>query len=209
MVFVNASQLKPNDQLREMARSQLAGRWGIAILTCFLYFVIIVILNSIKDVGSLATTLVSGSFALGLSMFFVTFPRGGTPDISQLFAGFKRFLPALGLSLMIGLLTFLWTLLLIVPGIIAALRYSQAFYIMNDNPDIGVMDAIRTSKEMMDGQKMKLFLLQLSFIGWFLLGCITFGIAMLWVYPYFLAAMANFYEDLRQASSSTGDPFKD
>nr|WP_275984021.1 DUF975 family protein [Paenibacillus hamazuiensis] len=186
--------------MRAKAREQLKGRWGVAILTCFIYVVIVSIVNAIPYIGGLAVFLMSGAFALGLVVFFLNFPRGGKPEVVQLFSGFDRFWPAFGLAFMVGLFTLLWTLLLIVPGIIAAYRYSQVFFIMNDNPNIGIMDAIRASSEMMQGQKVKLFLLQLSFIWWFLLCLVTLGIGFLWLYPYVMTATANFYEDLKRAS---------
>lgn len=204
MAYVDESRLRPNQQLREMSRGQLSGRWGKAILAFVVYAVIVSIINAIPYVGGLAAFLVSGAFSLGLAAFFLNFPRGGDPRVEQVFSGFERFWPAFGLAFMIWLFTLLWSLLLIIPGIIAAYRYSQAFYIMNDDPDIGVMEAIRTSGELMKGQKGKLFMLHLSFFWWFLLCLITCGIGFLWLYPYVMTASANFYEDLKEASGGLG-----
>jgi len=97
--------------------------------------------------------------------------------------------------------TLLWALLLVVPGIIAAIRYSMAYYILNDNPEIGAMDAIRRSKEMMEGHKMRFAEMWLSFLGWFLLGIFTFGLGMIYAIPYYRAAKANFYLDLKESCS--------
>jgi uncharacterized membrane protein len=87
--------------------------------------------------------------------------------------------------------------------IIASYKYALAFYILNDNPGIGSMGALRASKEMMQGYKAKLFLLHLSFIGWVILGIIALLIGLLWVTAYMSTAQANFYENLKQASGST------
>jgi uncharacterized membrane protein len=95
--------------------------------------------------------------------------------------------------------TILWAFLLIIPGIIAALRYSMAYYIMNDYPEISAMEAIERSKELMDGQKMRLFMLCLSFIGWFFVGIITLGLGFFYLMPYWNATVANFYEDLKHS----------
>lgn len=200
MVHADASKLRPNQQLRAMAREQLSGQWSRAILACFLYYVIVTIISMIPFIGGLAVFFMSGAFSLGLVMFFLNFPRGGSPRLEQIFSGFPRFWQAFGLMLMISLFTFLWSLLLIIPGIIASYRYSQAFYILNDHPHIGIMEAIRASSDMMRGQKGKLFMLHLSFIGWFLLCLITLGIGFLWLCPYMMTAAANFYEDLKEAS---------
>lgn len=93
-------------------------------------------------------------------------------------------------------------IVLFIPAIIAQLRYSMAFYVLYDNPEISPMDAINKSKEMMKGCKGKLFLLYLSFIGWALLSLLTLGIGMLWVASYLKTSEANFYENLKKLSYS-------
>ena len=92
---------------------------------------------------------------------------------------------------------FLWALLLIIPGIIAAIAYSQTFYILAEDDTIGSMDALRKSKEMMIGYKWKYFCLGLRFIGWALLCVLTLGIGFLWLSPYIQVSYAKFYEDLK------------
>jgi uncharacterized membrane protein len=95
-----------------------------------------------------------------------------------------------------GLLIILWSLLLVIPGIIAAYRYAMASYIMAQNPEIGALDAIERSKAMMNGNKLRLFCLQLSFIGWMLLSALTLGIGYIFLRPYMQAAYAAFYLDI-------------
>lgn len=97
-----------------------------------------------------------------------------------------------------GSLVSLWVAMfaMIIPGIIAAYRYLLTGYIIAENPQIKVKDALRRSAELMKGNKWRAFCLNLSFIGWFLLGMLTFGIAMLWVSPYVSAAQASFYREL-------------
>ncbi len=85
-----------------------------------------------------------------------------------------------------------------IPGIVAALSYSQAFYILAENPGIGALEAIRISKRMMYGYKGKLFLLYLSFIGWAILSALTLGIGYLWLIPYVSTTLANFYEEVKR-----------
>lgn len=101
-----------------------------------------------------------------------------------------------------SLFTFLWTLLLVVPGIIKAISYSQTLFIAIDNPEISANDAIDKSKEMMNGYKWKYFLLALSFIGWIILGIFTLGIGFLWIIPYISIANAKFYEDLKNQTTA-------
>ena len=93
---------------------------------------------------------------------------------------------------------FLWSLLLVVPGIIKGYAYSQAFYLLNDNKKLGYKEALEESEKMMDGHKWELFVLQLSFIGWSLLAVLTCGIGFLWLTPYMNTTLANYYEDLKK-----------
>lgn len=143
--------------------------------------------------------LIDGPLLLGLSRFFLKICRKEDAQIKDLFfafTNFKYFINALSLSLLSILFIFLWTLLFIIPGIIAALKYSMALYIMSDNPEIDAMDAINRSKDLMDGNKSRLFTLYLSFIGWSLLSMFTLGIAGIFVTPYFNTAHCEFYEEL-------------
>ena len=95
-------------------------------------------------------------------------------------------------------IVFLWSLLFIIPGIIAAIRYSQAFLIKLDDPDLSATECIDKSKEMMNGHKMDYFLLILSFIVWFILGVFTCGILYLWLIPYYSTTICNFYNEIKK-----------
>lgn len=100
------------------------------------------------------------------------------------------------LNLLIALKVFAWSLLFVIPGIIAAYRYSMATYIMAENPTITPTEAIERSKALMDGRKGDLFCLDLSFIGWALLTVLTAGIGALWLTPYMAVSRAAFYRSL-------------
>lgn len=195
---INNELIKDNSELRMAARRQLRGKWGAVVLLCFV-FSIINSLSGIPYVGILISILISGALMLGLVSCFIKIVRDESFKIENLFDGFKNFGSALLLQLLTGVFVFLWSLLLLIPGIIAAYRYSMAFYILNDKPEIGAMDALNKSKEMMKGFKWKLFCLHLSFIGWALLCILSLGIGFLWLVPYVKAAEANFYEDLKEA----------
>ncbi|MCK8624570.1 DUF975 family protein [Apilactobacillus xinyiensis] len=112
----------------------------------------------------------------------------------------KYFWGTIFIGILSYILTVLWTILLIIPGIIKSLAYSQAIYIYRDAADKGehlsYMDAITKSRQLMDGHKWEFFVLQLSFIGWHLLVIVTFGLAALYVTPYYNLTMANFYDSL-------------
>ncbi|MBB6734301.1 DUF975 family protein [Cohnella zeiphila] len=186
-------------ELRFRARASLRGNWTGAVLTTLLLYVILFViglLNSIPLVGWLAELLLTGPLMLGMYAYYLELVRSNRSDTATLFTGFSQFVDAFLLYLLIAIFVFLWSLLLVIPGIIAALRYSQAYYILRDHPSIGALEAIRRSKEMMKGNKGRLFVLSLTFIGWLILGSIPFGIGLLWVYPYMITTFVHFYEEI-------------
>ncbi len=181
-----------NSEIRAYARRSLKGKWGSSILVCLVYTLIIGVCGELSFIGSIINLLIAGPLHYGLSKYFLQLNRGREASISNLFDGFKpMFVPALLTMLLTGIYVFLWSLLLIVPGIIAALRYSQAYYILNDQPELTASEAIRTSAQMMSGHKWKLFLLYLSFIGWFLLSLLSLCIGFLWIILMFKRLQPN------------------
>ena len=120
--------------------------------------------------------LVTGAFTLGITLFFLAMFRKQLVSVGDMFLGFERFGKALGLFLFQSLFIFLWSLLFIVPGIIAGIRYSQAFFILADDPTKGIRQCMDESKVMMKGNKAKYFCLSLSFIGWLILSSIPAGV---------------------------------
>lgn len=129
-----------------------------------------------ETMSLLYTLLVSGPFAYGLAIFFLALFRRQQSEIQQVFEGFEQFGKTLGLFFYILLFVILWSLLFIIPGIIAGIRYSQAFYIMVDHPEYSISQCVDESKMRMQGNKGKYFILNLSFIGWALLFSIPTGI---------------------------------
>jgi len=186
-----------NKDLMIQARESLKGNWGLAVGTFFIYLLITGAVQSIPSVGKLAMSIVAGPFALGLSIFSLTLARKQDARIEQVFDGFKHFGTALVSYLLMVIFIILWTLFFIIPGFIAAIAYSQIFYILAEDDSIGAMDALRKSKAMMYGYKWKLFFLGLRFIGWILLSILTLGIGLLWVLPYLQVSYAHFYEDIK------------
>ncbi len=120
--------------------------------------------------------LFAPALSIGLNTYFLMLHKSENPPFSLLFSRMHVWLRCLGLMLLMGIFIFLWSLLLVVPGIIAAYRYAMAPFLMAENPDIDAFEAIRRSKEMMDGHKARLFSLHLSFIGWALLAVVGVGI---------------------------------
>ena len=148
----------------------------------------------IVTVLALIQLLIGGAVELGLKRYNLDLlTHENPPAFATLFSRFCIWGRAFGLRFMTSLLIFLWTLLLIIPGIVASYRYALAPYLMAENPDMGVMEAIARSKELMKGNKWRLFCLELSFIGWHLLCMLTLGIGYLWLAPYRNAAETAFY----------------
>jgi uncharacterized membrane protein len=210
--------IQPNTALRACARQQLKGVWGEMAFTFFVYGLILAPSNIFATLYSLhqqypsipsftgvyavlaiAAFLASGPFSLGFAGYFMRRVRGEEIRLTNIFEGFYRFLPSLLLMFLTSLFIGLWSLLLIIPGIVKSFSYSMVFYIMRDNPEIEPLDAIDKSKIMMKGYKGKLFLLMLSFIGWMFLALLTLGIGLLWLNPYMYLSIANFYENLKQS----------
>jgi uncharacterized membrane protein len=143
--------------------------------------------------------ILGGFLSFGLARVFLQLVRGQKDkvEIGDLFSGSEHFGSLLVLNLLIGLFTFLWSLLFIIPGIIKSYAYSMAFYIKHDHPEYDWKQCMDESQRYMKGHKWQLFCLDFSFIGWILLGALCCGIGTLWVTPYQYAARANFYENLK------------
>lgn len=215
-----------SSDFRERARQMLRGKWGLAILTSFVASILggLLIQSSVNinlnldeellrkipevvrifllELFSAGTTLnfvhfiLGGTVALGYCKFLLNLHDNKPAEVKDLFSQFDRFADGFVLHLLTWLYTFLWGLLLVIPGIVASYKYAMAPFIMLENPGMKPKDAITASKELMDGHKMELFFLDLSFIGWELLNLLTLGIGSFWLDPYMNASRAAFYRNL-------------
>ena len=186
-----------NAILMQQARETLRDKWGLAVGTFFVYLLITGVLQSIPVLGTIGSLILSGPLILGATLFSLSLSRNQEATFEQIFKGFDNFAIALPAYLLMLLYIVLWMLLLIVPGIIAALSYSMTFYIIADDNTISAKDALKKSKAMMQGNKWKLFCLGFRFFGWFLLCILTLGIGFLWFIPYVHVSMAKFYDDVK------------
>ena len=191
------------------ARRNLENKWETAIVAVLLGVLVFAAIDAI-----FGKTYISGGFfifclrlifqgpiSLGMVMFFLSLSRATNPQASLIFKGFDNWISAFLTLLAMSILIFLWTILLIVPGIIATLSYNMTFFILADNPDLKPLEALRRSKHMMQGHKMELFMLNFSFIGWLFLSVITCGILfILYVGPLYYATITEFYESLQEIS---------
>ena len=185
-----------NEQIRREARELLQNKWGSLVLVWLILYAISS-LAPMTGIGGIVPLLVGGPFALAIATIFLKLTRREDFRIEELFDGFKDFSRTLVAYLLVALYVFLWSLLFIVPGIIAGIGYSMTFYIMAEDPKIDAQVAMRKSKDMMYGHKTEFFMLMLSFIGWFLLACLTFGIGLLFLSSYTTMASTIFYQRLK------------
>jgi uncharacterized membrane protein len=198
-----------NVVLMRMAKESLRNKWALAIGTFFVYGLIIGGLqfnysyfnmfggHLITPFTGIISLIIGGPLTLGLAIFSLAISRNQEARFEQLLKGFNNFGTALGAYILIGIFTLLWSILLIIPGIIAALSYAMTFYIIADEPSIQIMDAIDKSKKMMYGYKWKFFCLNLRFFGWGLLCILTLGIGFLWLLPYMEISFVKFYDDIK------------
>ncbi|MBX9137950.1 MULTISPECIES: DUF975 family protein [unclassified Clostridium] len=192
-------------QLKSRAKEQIRGKWGVAIGTVLFANIILEVdfaYRVTSELGAeglsysinLIALLLGGVISVGLCRFLLNMATGREEArFDNLFSGFNIYLKTLGLNILITLAVVAGTLLFIIPGIIVSLMFSQAFYILSEDPSKSITQCISESVNLMTGHKWELFYLELTFIGWWLLAVITLGIAALWVSPYQKLTEANFY----------------
>lgn len=197
--MIDRSEIKYN------SREQLRGNWPIAIAATFLVSFLLGLQfnyrsNEILDLGfvrfsvNIISLLFTGVLTTGLCRFLLNIAtKVKRPGFEDLFYYFKIYGKTLGLNLIITVAVAIGTMLFVIPGIIIGLIFSQAFYILAKNPEKSIGEVLGQSASMMNGYKMDLFILELSFIGWWLIGLITCGIGFLWVVPYVRVAETNFH----------------
>ncbi|MDV7767035.1 DUF975 family protein [Peribacillus sp. CSMR9] len=216
-------------ELKRKALHSLGGKWGVAVSLMLLLFLINFILPLIVEVigsggfsqwfmqeetpvwSNIFSTLLSIALipvTISTTWFYLKLVREGNPDIPEVFAIYKdgkTSFKLIGASILQAILIFLWSLLLIIPGIIKSIAYSQVFFLLKDHPEYTVLEAITESKKRMKGLKWKYFLMHLSFIGWGILCMFTMTIGFLWLFPYIGTTLAAFYNELIVPQEDTED----
>ena len=124
--------------------------------------------------------------------------QGHEMSIASLFDGFSFAGKVILLNIAMGIIIFLWSCLFVIPGIIASYRYRFALYNLCDNPEMGVMEALRMSKVQTNGYKMELFVLDLSFLGWSILCSLTMGILSIWIAPWITQTDIGYFEEIKR-----------
>ena len=196
--------MKTNQDYKNAALAALKGHWGPAVLFSLVFFCIATVASFFEpttaSILQLAITIcVVLPLGVGAYNAFRNLLFGQSDDfIAGAFRiGFNNWSRNVGGMLLMTIYTVLWTLCLIVPGIIKSFSYALTPFILNEEPELSADEAIELSMKMMDGHKMELFLLYLSFIGWYLLALLTCGIGFLWLMPYVYTSQAAFYEDVK------------
>lgn len=185
-----------NSTITKVARADLKGKWNFFVKLTLLCLAVTLIISLPKG-GDAAAFIVDGPIALGVAFVYLRFIRKEKYEFDDLFDGFKHFGIACATYLLMVAFILLWALLLIIPGIIAALAYSQTFFLLADDLSLRPLEALKKSKDMMMGYKWQYFRFLCRFIPWFILAIIPVGIGLLWFIPYFVTAQAHFYEKLR------------
>jgi len=208
--------MKTNKEYKDSALAALKGNWEIAVVTTLIYIAIATLISGASNIPSLFGTADKAMGWLGgtgsIFSILIVLPLGygymnsvrflyesqNRDMINNMFQlPIKNYAHVLFTMFLMAVKIFLWSLLLIIPGIVKTFGYAMTPYILADNPEMSALDAIHESDRMMKGHKFDLFYLYLSFIGWFFLSILTCGIGFLWLEPWTSAAVASFYEDLK------------
>ena len=212
-------------ELRAIARENLQGNWGISVGVALVaallggmvtgsgnisfqfnentvrnlppvFWGFLLPFVSVVGLLGLAMFIIGGVVELGYAKFLLKQHDKKELVFSDLFSQFNRFGTGFAQRFLRTLYTALWTLLFVIPGIIKSLSYAMTPFILEDHPELTASEAINRSKKLMDGHKMDLFILSLTFIGWDILSALTFGIGFLFLNPYRNAAYAAFYRNI-------------
>jgi len=214
-------------ELKSVAKEQIQGNIGILFICKLIVFFIVVVASSLPTitpflsvspvlagligfVGSFATIILVPPFMLSFAMIYLKLREGQSPVVGHIFNGYSIMGKSIWLYILMQIFIFLWSLLLLIPGLIKAYAYMLSFYILAENPGMTAREALRESKRITKGYKWSLFVLGLSFLLWALLGIITFGIALIYVIPYYEATFANAYKKIQaEQAENPEQPFEE
>lgn len=215
--------MKKNQDYKNEALAALKGNWAQAVVATVIFLLLCVAfaapswvanmvlmgqlplnltsqtMNILSWVGSPFMLLIFYPLSVGyMQAYDLHLTQGDNAFTVNTFRlAFSKWLRNVWAVLLVAIFTFLWTLLLVIPGIVKGLAYSMTFFIIRDYPELSVNQAINLSDKMMKGRKFDFFYLNLSFIGWMLLSVLTCGIGLVWLCPYMYASYASFYQDVK------------
>lgn len=205
--------MRSNKEIRLIARQELKGFWTMPVLAMLVYTLVSSACsapNVLSNVGPVSFRVFFGmlTFAIeilvliplqyGFYLAYLHFLREDKEDtVEQIFCGFKTYDRSIAVTILYTIFIFLWSLLLVIPGLIKALSYSMTFYISKDHPELSANECIDRSIDMMKGHKAQLFWLFMGYLGMVILSVFTLFIGLLWVQPYYQVCKAAFYENLK------------
>lgn len=215
--------MKSNQYYKNEALSALRGNWANALVATIIFIALALFFSSNDAINSYYQRIVINPF-IGYSLSFVSLfvllplavgysnsmrvllETGDNRLTNNSFSlGFGNWLHVVWGMILSTIYIFLWTLLLIIPGIIKSYSYALTPYILVEHPEMSANEAIEESMRLMDGHKFDLFYLQLSFIGWAILSILSLGLGFFWLIPYQMTAQAAFYRDIKNEAMPLQD----
>ncbi len=196
--------LNSRAEIKQQAKLALHSNYGYALGLTLLFGALLAVLSAFSF--GIAALILTGPLTASLLWGLLSLYRGLPCSIGDAFnRGFDNIGRKIGGWLWMQLFILLWSLLFWIPGIVKSFSYAMTPYILVDLPDVTAKDALRLSMRMMQGHKMELFVLQLSFLGWMILGLFTFNLlTLLYTMPYMQLSTAGFYDNVKQDAINRG-----
>ena len=211
-----------NREYKEAALEYLKGNWPAAIIASAIYFVVLwLVIGSqytpalmgntigvdaaVSGSGFLVAVLVLGPLSIGYANAFRLLCNTGNANVTanMVHLSTNRYLHLVGVYLLMTVKIILWSLLFIVPGVMKAFSYAMTPFIAVEHPEMSASEVLAKSSEMMYGHRMELFMLYLSFIGWFLLSMLTAFVGLIILQSYVLCSVVEFYNEIKGPSGPT------
>ena len=190
-------------EARELTKTNKWNVWKPVLAVALISSIVAALISIVGGEESVAGGIISVIFSLaivpvsvGVFAYNLKLVRGEEFSLNDLKAYYPFYLKIFCIGILTTLFVFLWSLLFIIPGIIAGLSYAMTSFVFIDNTDLSAIETIKKSKELMNGYKMDYFVFQLSFIGWNILAMCTLGILYIWLFPYMTIAETMYYDKL-------------
>lgn len=190
----------------EMTDAELEAMMAQLGITEEILMAILAVIGVLAIVGlvySIICLIVGSGVSVGYAQLNLDLVDGRAVSVGAIFSRFSDWKTALVARLLTGLRVFLWSLLFVIPGIIAAYDYEMVTFVLAEQPYLSASEAMAESKRLMKGNRWRLFCLELSFFGWALLSVFTLGIGNLWLTPYVQASRAAFYREIKSEATLT------
>lgn len=199
------NRVEIKEKAKKIVKENLGGFWkgyiiilAISFLISFAIELIFPKDSTLYSCFTIVASLFTMTLNVGLYSYILKMVRGESYDKDDIFKFIGNIFPIIVISLLVTIFCILWSILFIIPGIIASLSYSMVYLIYVDDSSMSPMDYLYKSKEMMNGYKWNYFVFGLSFLGWILFSIVTLGIGLIWVIPYVTVAEVVYYDELKK-----------